>query len=178
MDAHKNESQCYRPHNHNLKFKSEKWFNIDGTLDGSLKTFVQNSGLHNILNTKHGDENAQPIRIPGSSVIDCVYVSEGLLSHVVGIRMLHYDAEFDSDRRTFFLDIDIDPFFGSELNNMPAPQSKQLQLDNPRIAEGYRKILPKLLTTHNIYRRVQIIVAKGKKEDWTMKRIMMTSIGT
>jgi hypothetical protein len=46
MDANQNESQWYRPQNHNLKLKSEKAFNIDGAIDGSLKIFVQNTGLH------------------------------------------------------------------------------------------------------------------------------------
>jgi hypothetical protein len=77
-------------------------------------------------------------------------VSEGLLEHVVGIGMLDFDAVFDSDHRTLFLDIDIESFFGTELDNMPAPQFRQLQIDVPRIAEGYGKILHKLFTTHNI----------------------------
>jgi hypothetical protein len=134
-----------------------------------LKTFAENTGLQNILNTKHGDENVPPTRCPGSSVIDYVYVSEGLLEHVIGIGMLNFDAVFDSDHRTFFLDIDFESVFGTELDNMAAPQFRQLQLDDPRIAEGYRKIVNKIFTNHNIYKRVQNIAARGKKEDWTME---------
>jgi hypothetical protein len=59
MDANQNESRCYRPQTHDHKFKSDTGFNIDG----SLKTFVQNTGLHNILNTKHGDENVPPCQL-------------------------------------------------------------------------------------------------------------------
>jgi hypothetical protein len=125
--------------------------------------------LYNILNTKHGDENVPPSRIPGSSVIDYVYVSEGLLEHVVGIGMLSFDAVFDSDHRTFFLDIDHEYFFGKELDNMAAPQFRQLQLADPRIAAGYGEIVHKLFTNHNIYKRLQSIEARGKKEDWTME---------
>jgi hypothetical protein len=87
-----------------------------------LKTFVKNTGLHNILNTKHGDENVPPTRCPGSSVIDYVYVSEGLLEHVTGIGMLNFDAVLDSNHRTFFLDIDFESVFGTKLNNMAAPR--------------------------------------------------------
>jgi hypothetical protein len=79
MDSNPNESRCYRPQTHDRKFKSDTGFNIDGTIDGSLKAFVQNTGLHNIINTKHGHENVPPSMSPGSSVIDYVYVSEGLL---------------------------------------------------------------------------------------------------
>jgi hypothetical protein len=133
-----------------------------------LKTFVQNTGLHNIINTKHGDENVPPSRCPGSSVIDYVYVSEGLLEHVIGIGMLSFDVVFDSDHWTFFLDIDYESLFGTEPDNMAAPQFRQLQLDDPRIAEGYRKIVHKIFTNHNIYKRVQSISARGKKKDWIM----------
>jgi hypothetical protein len=52
---------------------------------------------------------------------------------------------------------------------MAAPQFRKLQLDDPRIAEGYGEIVHKLFTNHNIYKRVQIIAARGKKEDWTME---------
>jgi hypothetical protein len=79
MDENQNESRCFRPQTHDRKFKSDTGFNIDRTIDGSLELFVQNTGLHNILNTKHGDENVPPSRCPGLSVIDYVYVSEGIL---------------------------------------------------------------------------------------------------
>jgi hypothetical protein len=52
---------------------------------------------------------------------------------------------------------------------MASPQLRQLQLDDPRIAEGYGKILHKLFMNHKIYKRVQNIAARGKKEDWTME---------
>jgi hypothetical protein len=135
MDANQNESRCFRPQTHDQKFKSDTGFNIDGTIDGSLKTFVEITGLHNILNTKHDDENVPPTRCPGSSVIDYVYFSEGLLEHVIGIGLLNFDAVLDNDHRTFFLDIDFVSIFGTELDNMAEPQFRQLQLDDPIIAE-------------------------------------------
>jgi hypothetical protein len=49
---------------------------------------------------------------------------------------------------------------------MPAPQFRQLKLDDARISEEYSKILHKLFTTHNIYHMVQRITARGKNEDW------------
>jgi hypothetical protein len=52
---------------------------------------------------------------------------------------------------------------------MTAPQFRQLQLYDPRIAKGYGKIVHKLFTNHNIYKRVQNIAARGNKEDWTME---------
>jgi hypothetical protein len=60
-------------------------FNIDGRINGSLKTFLENTGLYNALNNKHGSENVPPRREPGSKVIDYVFISEGLLSHITAI---------------------------------------------------------------------------------------------
>jgi hypothetical protein len=83
--------------------------------------------------------------------------------------MLNFDAVFDSNHRTFFLDIDFESVFSTELYNMAAPQFRQLQLDDTRISEGYGKIVHKLFTNNNIYKRVKNIAARGKKEDWTME---------
>jgi hypothetical protein len=91
-----------------------------------------------------------------------------MLEHIVSIGMLNFDALFDIHRQTFFIDLDIESFFGAELDNMPAPRFRQLQLDDPRITEGYIKFLHKLLTTHYIYKRAKNIPTRGKKEDWTM----------
>jgi hypothetical protein len=78
MNMNQNETRCYGPQTHYRRFKSDTGFKIDGTIDGSLKTFFQNTGLSIILNTKHADENMLPSMSPGSSVIDYVYISEGL----------------------------------------------------------------------------------------------------
>jgi hypothetical protein len=74
-----------------------------------------------------------------------------------------------SGHRTFFLDIEFESFCGTELDNMTVPQCRQLQQDYPRLAEGYGKIVHRLFTNHNIYKRVQSIAAREKKEDWTME---------
>jgi hypothetical protein len=82
IDATKNDSWCYRPQGHADHFESKTGFNIDGRIDGSLKTFLENTGMYNALNNKHGSENVPSTREPGSKVIDYVFVSEGLLPHI------------------------------------------------------------------------------------------------
>jgi hypothetical protein len=83
--------------------------------------------------------------------------------------MLKFDAVFERDHRTFFLDMDFESFFGTELDNMAALQFRQLQQDDPRIAEGYGKIVHELFMNHNIYKWVQSIAERGNKEDFTME---------
>jgi hypothetical protein len=87
-----NDRWCYRPQGHGNHFESKTGFNTDGRIDGSLKTFLENTGLYNALNNKHGSENVTPTREPGSKVIDYVFISEGLLPHITAIGMLSQDA--------------------------------------------------------------------------------------
>jgi hypothetical protein len=77
IDAHQNDKRCYGPQGHDKQFESDGGFNIDGRIDGSLKTFKENTGLVNALKNKHGSGNVPPTQEPGSKVIDYVLVSEG-----------------------------------------------------------------------------------------------------
>jgi hypothetical protein len=61
-DENQNDKRCYRPQGHDKQFESDGGFNIDGRIDGSLKTFMDNTGLVNALNNKHGSGNVPPTR--------------------------------------------------------------------------------------------------------------------
>jgi hypothetical protein len=52
------------------------------------------------------------------------------------------------------MDLDVESYFGYEMDAMSAKQLRQLQLDDPRIADEYRQQLHNLFTKHNVYRRV------------------------
>jgi hypothetical protein len=139
IDANQNDKHCYRPQCHDKQFESDGGFNIDGPIDGSLKTFMENTGLVNALNNKHGSGNVPPTREPGSKVIDYVLVSEGLIPHITSIGMLSQDAVFASDHTSFFMDLDAVSYFGHEPDVMPAKQLRQLQLDDLMIVDEYRQ---------------------------------------
>jgi hypothetical protein len=59
IDANQNDKRCYRPKGHDKQFKSGGGFNINGQIDGSLKTFADNTGLVKALNNKHGPGNVE-----------------------------------------------------------------------------------------------------------------------
>jgi hypothetical protein len=75
IEANQNDRQCYRPQGHADHFESKTRFNIDDRIDGSVKTFLENTGLYNALNNKHGSENLPPTKGPGSKVIHYVFIS-------------------------------------------------------------------------------------------------------
>jgi hypothetical protein len=109
-----------------------------------------------------------PTRDPGSKVIDYVFVSEGVRPHITAIRMLSQGAVFASDQRTFFMDLDVDSYFSYETDAMPAKQLRQLQLDDPRIADEHRKQLNKLFSTHSIYMCVTKITPRSNSKEWSI----------
>jgi hypothetical protein len=168
IDANQNDRQYYRPQGHADHFESKTGFNIDGTINGSLKMFLENAGLYNALNNTHGSDNVHPNREPGSKVIDYVFVLEGILPHITATGMISQDAVFVRDHRAFFMYLDVESYFGYETDAIPAKQLCQLQLDDPRIADGYRKQLHKLFSTHNIYRRVQKIKDRSNSKEWSI----------
>jgi hypothetical protein len=51
---------------------------------------------------------------------------------------------------------------------MSAKQIRQLQLDDPRIADEYRKQLHKLFSTHNVYIRVTKIIEMSNSKEWSI----------
>jgi hypothetical protein len=169
IDANQNDKRCYRPQGHDKQFESDGGFNIDGRIHGSLKTFTENTSLVNALNNKHGSGNVPPTREPGSKVIDYVLVLDGLLPHITSIGMLSQDAVFASDHISFFMDLDAVSYFGHELDAMPAKQLRQLQLDDPHIADEYRQQLHRLFTGNNVYRIVNIIMERSNTGDCIIK---------
>jgi hypothetical protein len=170
IDANQNDKRCYRPQGHDKQFESDGGFNIDGRIDGSLKTFMENTGLVNALNNTHGSGNVPPTREPGSKVIDYYsMVSKGLIPHITSIGMLSQDAVFASDHRSLFMDLDAVSYYGHEPDAMPAKQLRQLQLDDPRIVDEYIQQLHWLLTGHNMYRRVNVITERSKTGDWSIE---------
>jgi hypothetical protein len=53
MDANQAEEQTYQPQSHNITLVTKKGFHFDGTIGGSLQSFMQNGGLINILQQMH-----------------------------------------------------------------------------------------------------------------------------
>jgi hypothetical protein len=45
----------FRAQNHDHKYKSENGFHIDGSIDDSIATYIQNCGLINILAERHAE---------------------------------------------------------------------------------------------------------------------------
>jgi hypothetical protein len=53
IDANQTEEKTYQPQAHNIKLVIKKGLHVDGTIDGSLQSVMQNCGLTNVLRQMH-----------------------------------------------------------------------------------------------------------------------------
>jgi hypothetical protein len=139
IDDNEAEDINSRPQPHSQKFSSTSGFNIDGTLDGSLKTFITNCGIINMAASKHPGQTVPNTHNHWWKQIDFVLATSGISRFILVIGHLDYSAVFNSDHRAFFFDIDADGFFGTSVEAVAAQWFRNLQLEDPRIGQEYRK---------------------------------------
>jgi hypothetical protein len=167
-----NEPIDHRVHaqNHDHRYNSENGFHIDVSIDGSIATYIQNCGLSNILADPHAKSGAE---IPnthsrGSKQIDFVLVTPGIALFIQSIDLLDFDVIFRTDHHTFFIDINMEGFFGSATETLPAQRFRQLQLEDPIVATEYRRILHQQFVHHNVFRQIKEQSESSKSGEWNM----------
>jgi hypothetical protein len=170
IDANETLDHRLLSQNHDHKYKSDKGFHIDGSIDGSIATYTQNCGLSNILSERHDESGADipNTHFRGSKQIDCVLTTAGIAPFIQAIGLLDFDVIFRTDHRTFFIDIDMDGFFGSATETLPAQRLRQLQLEDPRVATEYRKVLHQKLIHHIVFRRIKEQSESSKSGEWNI----------
>jgi hypothetical protein len=154
IDANGTLERRFRSQNHAHKYKPDKGFHIDGFINGSIVTYTRKCGLSNILTERHAETGtAIPnTHLRGSKQIDFVLTAAGIAPFIRAIGLLDFDVVFRTDHRTFCIDIDMDGFFGSSTQRLPAQRLRQLQLEDPRVATAYRKALRQQCIHHSVFR--------------------------
>jgi hypothetical protein len=143
IDANEGEERNVRPQPHSQKFRSTSGFNIDGKLNGSLKTFITNCGIINVTASKHPGHPVPNTHNRGSKQVDFMLATQGISHFILAIGLLDYNAVFNLDHRAFFFVIDADGLFGTAVESLAAQRLINLQLEDPRIGQEYRKLLHK-----------------------------------
>jgi hypothetical protein len=154
IDANKPLDHRVRSHNHDHRYKLDKGFYSDGSIDSSITTYTQNCGMSNILSERHTESGAEipNTHLKGSKKIDFVLTTAGIALLIQSIGLLDFDVIFRTDHRTFFIDIDMEGFFGSATEILPAQRLRQLQLEDPIFATEYRKVLHQQFIHHIVFR--------------------------
>jgi hypothetical protein len=157
IDANETLDHRFRSQNHDHKYKLDKGFHIDCSIDGSIATYTHNCGLSNTLSERHAETGTDisNTHLRGSKQIDLVLTTAGIAPFIRAIGLLDFDAVFRTDHRPFFIDIDMDGFFGSATETLPAQRLRKLQLEDPRVATEYRKALHQQFIHHSVFRRIK-----------------------
>jgi hypothetical protein len=100
----------YQAQTHNEKFLTHNGFHVDGSIDGSLQSFIQNCGLINVLRRMYeGVILNTPAR--GSAQLDFPLITAGLNEHVLDVGLLERSV-LQSDHSGMFVDLRIEGIFG------------------------------------------------------------------
>jgi hypothetical protein len=162
MDANQTEEQVYQTPTNNEKIATKKGFRVDGSIDGSLQSFIQNCGLINVLRRMH--KGVIPnTHARGSSQIDFPLITSGIYDHVVDVGLVDRSI-LQSEHSGMFVDLRIEGIFGQHADKLAPHQFRNLKLDDPRISDKYRNILHKQFENHNVYRLVKGISIRCKYE--------------
>jgi hypothetical protein len=139
LDANQDEQQMFRSQEHNVCFKTKSGFHFNGSIDGSLRTFMANDyRLTNALTDVHSEQVPNtPVR--GSKQIDFVLVTDGIRPCIKAIGLLDESILKSGEPRAIFLDLDLLLLFGASPERLERPQFRNLKLDDPRISDSYRK---------------------------------------
>jgi hypothetical protein len=129
LDANQDEYQSYRPQNHDACFKTKVGFQVDGSIDGSLRSFMANCGLTNALMDVHS-EQVPNTHVQGSKQIDVALVTYGIRPCIKAVGLLD-ESILKSNHRAIFLDLDLLLLFGTSLEQVERPQFTNLKLDDP-----------------------------------------------
>jgi hypothetical protein len=140
LDANQYYQQMYRPRKHSDCFKTRNGFHVDGSIDGSLCTFKGDCGLTNALTDVHADQ-VPNTHVRVSKQIDLVLVMDGFRPCIKATIILD-ESILKSDHREIFIDLDLLLLFGEASEILELPQFRNLKLDDPRISDNYRKLLP------------------------------------
>jgi hypothetical protein len=148
----------------------DKGFHIDGSIDGSITTYTHNCGLSNTLSERHAETGTDipNTHLRGSKKIDFVLTTAGIAPFIPEIGLLDFDVVFRTDHRTFFIDIDMDGFFGSATETLPAHRLRQLQLEDPRVVTEYRKALHQQFIHHRVFRQIKEQYESSKSGEWNI----------
>jgi hypothetical protein len=133
MEANQAEAQTYQQQTYNIKLVMKKGFHLDGTIDGSLQTFMQNCGLTNILRQMH--EGIVPnTHARGSVQIDSPFLTSGLVENVLDVGLLNRSV-LESDHSGMFVDLIIKGIFGQHPDKVAPHKFRNLKLYDPHLTE-------------------------------------------
>jgi hypothetical protein len=132
MDANKNETHQFQAQIHVVNFVTKQGFHVDGSIDGSLHTFMRNFGLLNVI--KEINEGTTPnTHNCGSQQIDFILATARLFQDGIERARFLYSSVLGSDHKGMYADLNTQALIGNARDHLQKPQFRKLQLDDSRI---------------------------------------------
>jgi hypothetical protein len=164
MDANENETHQFQAQTHDAKFVTKHGFHVDGSIDGSLHTFMRKCGMLNVI--KELNEGTTPnAHNRGSQQIDFILATARLFQDDIEHAGFLDSSVLGSDHKGMYADRNTHALIGSGRDHLQTPQFLKIQLDDPRISNAYRKILHHQFIQHNVYHRVKSL-SDAPKDVW------------
>jgi hypothetical protein len=154
IDPNEVDDHHFHTQGHKVAFKMDHGFHVDGKIDGSLRTFMEDCGLENIIATKHGLD-VPKTHSRGSIQIDFALTTPRLREFVKDCGLLVSETLCNSDHRGIFMYLAIEGVFGAPPEHLRPAHYRKLKLDNPRISDAYRCALHKKFEQHNVDSKVK-----------------------
>jgi hypothetical protein len=166
MDANKNETHRFQAQTYDAKSVTKHGFHVDGSIDGSLHTFMQNCGLLNVI--KELNEGATPnTHNRGSQQIDFILASAIFIQDGIEHAGFLDPSELGSDHKGMYANLNTQALIGNPRDRLQIPQFRKLKLDDPRLSDAYIKTLHQQFVQHKVYSRVKIL-SEAPKDVWDL----------
>jgi hypothetical protein len=166
LDANENEAHQFQAQTHDVRFVTKHGFHVDGSIDGSLHTFMRNCGMLNLI--KDLNEGTPPnTHNRGSQQIDFVLAKARLFQDCIEQAGFLDSSVLGSDHKGMYADLNTQALIGTGIDHLQRPSFCKLKLEDPRISDAYRKILHQQLVQHNVYHRVKCL-SDAPKDVWDL----------
>jgi hypothetical protein len=130
-ESNQDEYQSYRPQDHDACFRTKGGFQVDGSIYGSLRSFLANCGLTKALTDIHS-EQVPNTHVRGSKQIEFYPLADRIRPWIEAVGIL-VELNLKSDHRAIFLDLDLLLLFGTSLERFERPRDiRQLSKTAPQ----------------------------------------------
>jgi hypothetical protein len=140
---------------------------LSRTHDGKLSTLVASCGLRDPLALQHSTRPFPASYNRGTSRIDFILVSPGLLPAVQRSGSLAHYSLMHGDHRAYYLDFDSTLLFADPAYEIAPISSRHLRLHDPRIVQKYREVLKEQLEHHRILDQIEFFIETTQNDAWT-----------
>jgi hypothetical protein len=161
LDANENETHQFQAQTHDAKFVTKHGFDVDGSIDGSLHTFMRNCGLLNVKKELNKD-TPPTTHNNGSQQIDFALAMTRLFQDCMEHAGFLDSIVLGSDHKGMYVDLNKQALIGTGIDHLQIPHFRKLQLDDPRISDAYWKIRHQQFVQHNVYRCVKCMSYASK----------------